>query len=64
MAFLDETGLAELWSLIKGEDAEFLASALSADVKIGTGSYTGTGTYGTIQPYWKFGISARIGFTF
>lgn len=34
MAFLDETGLAELWSLVR-----------TADVKIETGSYTGTGTY-------------------
>ena len=36
MAFLDETGLAELWSLVR-----------NADVKLATGTYTGTGTYGT-----------------
>lgn len=36
MAFLDETGLAELWELIKAEDAK--------DAKIVLGSYVGTGT--------------------
>lgn len=36
MAFLDETGLAELWSLIKSADAKA--------AKIETGTYTGTGT--------------------
>ena len=36
MAFLDETGLAELWSIIKQKSA-----------KVITGSYTGTGTYGS-----------------
>lgn len=36
MAFLDETGLAELWSLVKAEDAK--------KVQMVTGSYTGTGT--------------------
>ena len=46
MAFLDETGLAELWELIKAEDAKLAA----ADVKIATGSYTGTGTYGESNP--------------
>lgn len=35
MAFLDETGLAELWKLIKAEDAK--------DAKIETGSYIGAG---------------------
>jgi hypothetical protein len=40
MAFLDETGLAELWSLVKAEDAKVLA----ADVKVVTGTYTGNGT--------------------
>lgn len=39
MAFLDETGLAELWSLVR-----------SADVKIETGSYVGTGKYGESNP--------------
>lgn len=39
MAFLDETGLAELWKLIKAEDA----STISGSPKIETGSYTGTG---------------------
>lgn len=38
MAFLDETGLAALWSLIKAEDAK--------GAKIATGSYVGTGKYG------------------
>ena len=42
MAFLDETGLAELWSLITAEDAETLSAAISASPKIETGSYTGT----------------------
>ena len=42
MAFLDETGLAELWSLIRAEDAKLAA----ADVKIATGSYAGTYLYG------------------
>ena len=32
MAFLDETGLAELWSLIRAKD-----------IKFETGSYTGAG---------------------
>ena len=35
MAFLDETGLAELWSLVR-----------EADVKIAVGSYTGAGYAG------------------
>jgi len=39
MAFLDETGLAELWSLITARD-----------LKIATGSYQGTGTYGKSNP--------------
>ena len=42
MAFLDETGLAELWSLVKAEDAK--------GVKIAAGSYVGTGTYGSSNP--------------
>lgn len=42
MAFLDETGLAELWSLIKAEDAK--------GAKIATGSYKGTGTSGASNP--------------
>ena len=46
MAFLDETGLAELWSLVKAKDAETLEAA----PKIATGSYTGTGTYGSSNP--------------
>ena len=40
--FLDEVGLAELWALIKENDDELA----DAGVKIATGSYTGTGTYG------------------
>lgn len=39
MAFLDETGLAELWKLVKAEDAKM--------PKFAMGSYAGTGTYGT-----------------
>lgn len=42
MAYLDETGLAELWRLIKAEDAKA--------PKIATGSYVGTGTYGSSNP--------------
>ena len=42
MAFLDETGLAELWSLVKAEDAK--------GAKIAAGSYIGTGTYGASNP--------------
>lgn len=34
--FLDETGLAELWSIIKASSA-----------RVVTGTYTGTGTYGS-----------------
>jgi hypothetical protein len=37
MAFLDETGLAELWSLIQAEDVKY--------DKVAKGSYVGTGTY-------------------
>ena len=36
---LDETGLAELWALIRG-----------ADVKIQTGTYTGTGQFTASNP--------------
>lgn len=43
MAFLDEVGLAELWSLIQAEDENLVASS----VKIATGSYKGTGTSGS-----------------
>lgn len=43
MAFLDEVGLAELWSLIRAEDANVVAEG----VKIATGSYTGSGTAGS-----------------
>ncbi len=43
MAFLDENGLAKLWSLIKAEDEKLAA----ADVKIATGTYVGTGKYGS-----------------
>lgn len=42
MAFLDETGLAELWELIQTEDAK--------NSKIAIGSYTGTGTYSSSSP--------------
>lgn len=46
MAFLDETGLVELWGLIKAKD-EALAAA---DVKIATGTYTGNGNSGKSSP--------------
>ena len=46
MAFLDETGLAELWKLIKAADSNLAA----ADVKLAVGSYTGTGKYGKNNP--------------
>lgn len=39
MAFLDETGLAELWSLTKGY--------ADGKARVATGSYTGTGKYGS-----------------
>ena len=42
MAFLDETGLAELWALIQAED-ETLANNISLCPKYAVGSYTGTG---------------------
>ena len=44
MAFLDETGLAELWALTR-----------AADVKIATGSYVGTGIYdnGNAKRNWN-----------
>lgn len=46
MAFLDETGLAELWSLVKAEDAEVLASPGKTEIL----QYTGTGTVGASKP--------------
>lgn len=57
MAFLDGTGLAELWSLVKAEDAKVLATGLAADSKIVTGSYVGIGTSSTGTP-----LSVSIGF--
>ena len=45
MAFLDETGLAELWSLVKNADGK-LQNAIDAGVKIAWGSYKGTGSAG------------------
>lgn len=39
MAFLDETGLAEVWSLAKGKFTQ-----------VATGQYTGTGKYGSGNP--------------
>lgn len=49
MAITDEkvltgAGLAELWSLIKAENA-LLETAIAGTTKIATGSYVGTGTY-------------------
>lgn len=49
MAFLDETGLAELWRLIQDEDADVTALA-NAKAKIAAGTYTGTGTIGASNP--------------
>ena len=49
MAFLDETGLAELWSLIRAEDgkladADAVITALAnTKAQIASGSYTGAG---------------------
>lgn len=55
MAFLDETGLAELWGLVKAEDAK--------GAKIATGSYTGTGTYGSSNPNsLTFGFAPKVVF--
>ena len=45
MAFLDETGLAELWKLIQDEDAD-VAALVNTKAKIVTGSYAGTGASG------------------
>lgn len=42
MAYLNENGLAELWSRIKEEDLKRLRFA--------TGTYTGTGEYGADNP--------------
>lgn len=46
MAFLDEAGLAQLWALVKAEDAKLAA----VDVKFQAGSYSGTGKYGLSNP--------------
>jgi hypothetical protein len=46
MAFLDETGLAELWELIQAEDEE----VLSACGKVAYGTFTGTNTVGASNP--------------
>lgn len=43
MAFLDEVGLAELWSLIREEDAEAIKSATSSRPRTVTGTYSGSG---------------------
>ena len=42
MAFLDETGLAELWSLIQSEDSKITELA-NTKAKIASGSYNGNG---------------------
>ena len=48
MAFLDETGLTELWSLIKSNDAAAITSAVSQavakDMKVESGTYAGVGS--------------------
>ena len=46
---LDETGLAELWSLIKARDNELNALA-NTKAKIAVTSYVGTGTCGESNP--------------
>ena len=59
MAFLDETGLAELWSLVKAEDAEVLASC----AKIVHGSYTGGNKSGSSYPNsLTFGFEPKVVF--
>lgn len=53
MAFLDETGLAELWSLIQEEDADVTAAMTAfanTKAQVAYGSYSGTGTYGSGNP--------------
>jgi len=53
MAFLDETGLAELWSLVKAQDSGVttaMTALANTKAKIATGSYTGTGTGGESNP--------------
>ena len=47
MAFLDETGLAELWRLIQEEDAALSEEIIAACPKIQTGSYAGSDTSGS-----------------
>ena len=42
MAFLDETGLAELWSLIQSEDSK-ITELTDTKAKIESGSYIGNG---------------------
>ena len=49
MAFLDETGLAELWALVKAKDAGVLGVA-NGKAQIATGSYVGTGKGGSDNP--------------
>ena len=44
MAFLDETGLAELWSLISSVD-DVLAADITQRAKFESGSYSGTSTH-------------------
>ena len=62
MAFLDETGLAELWSLIQAEDADVTALA-NTKAKIETGSYTGNGNYQSGNPIiLTFGFAPKIVF--
>lgn len=53
MAFLDETGLAELWALIQAEDNEVsttLTALANSKGMISMWSYTGTGTFGADNP--------------
>lgn len=49
MAFLDETGLTELWKLIKARD-DVVTTLANTKCQIETGSYVGTGKYGSSNP--------------
>lgn len=49
MAFLDETGLAELWSLVKAGDTT-VTNLANTKCKVAFGNYTGTAKYGSSNP--------------
>ena len=46
MAFLDETGLEELWKLIQAED-DVVKALADTKARVEVGSYAGTGKYGS-----------------